>query len=101
MNTSLINSIGPVRQLCPLAPANVNTMACAAIAASNLGFDNVEGCLVADKRYFFSVTIKVKPHLLHLSKALIPWHGHFAFIFYYLLFPCKFSREKLCLNAIL
>lgn len=40
---------GPVRQLCPLAPANVNTMACAAIAAHNLGFDRVQGCLVADK----------------------------------------------------
>uniref|UniRef100_T2MK18 Aspartate dehydrogenase domain-containing protein n=1 Tax=Hydra vulgaris TaxID=6087 RepID=T2MK18_HYDVU len=41
---------GPVRDLCPLAPSNVNTMACAAIAASNLGFDKVQGCLVADKR---------------------------------------------------
>ena len=40
---------GPVRQLCPLAPANVNTMACGAIAAHNLGFDGVQGCLVADK----------------------------------------------------
>jgi len=40
---------GPVRQLCPLAPANVNTMACAAIAANNLGFDKVQGCLVSDR----------------------------------------------------
>ncbi|XP_057294766.1 aspartate dehydrogenase domain-containing protein-like isoform X2 [Hydractinia symbiolongicarpus] len=40
---------GPVRELCPLAPANVNTMACASIAAHNLGFDRVQGCLVADK----------------------------------------------------
>ena len=55
----LINSIGPVRQLCPLAPTNVNTMACAAIAASSLGFDNVQGCLVADKRYFVTVSIGV------------------------------------------
>ncbi|CAI8015318.1 Putative L-aspartate dehydrogenase [Geodia barretti] len=39
---------GPVRGLCPLAPNNVNTMACAAIAAHNLGFDGVIGCLVAD-----------------------------------------------------
>jgi len=40
---------GPVRQLCPLAPFNVNTMACASIAAHNLGFDEVIGCLVADR----------------------------------------------------
>ncbi|XP_066910776.1 aspartate dehydrogenase domain-containing protein-like [Clytia hemisphaerica] len=40
---------GPVRKLCPLAPANVNTMACAALAAHNLGFDKVQGCLVADR----------------------------------------------------
>ncbi len=41
---------GPVRQLCPLAPNNVNTMAAAAIAARSLGFDNVVGKLVADPR---------------------------------------------------
>nr|XP_026694205.1 putative L-aspartate dehydrogenase [Ciona intestinalis] len=41
---------GSVRELCPLAPNNVNTMAAAAIAASNLGFDNVVGCLVADPK---------------------------------------------------
>ncbi|XP_071789928.1 aspartate dehydrogenase domain-containing protein-like [Asterias amurensis] len=40
---------GPVRGLCPLAPNNVNTMAAAAIAAHNLGFDKVKGKLVADK----------------------------------------------------
>lgn len=40
---------GPVRALCPLAPNNVNTMACAALAAHNLGFDRTVGCLVADK----------------------------------------------------
>lgn len=39
---------GSVRQLCPLAPNNVNTMAAAAMAAHNLGFDNVQGCLVSD-----------------------------------------------------
>ncbi|XP_013416669.1 putative L-aspartate dehydrogenase isoform X2 [Lingula anatina] len=39
---------GPVRDLCPLAPNNVNTMAVAAIAAYNLGFDQVQGCLVSD-----------------------------------------------------
>ena len=36
---------GPVRPLCSLAPNNVNTMAAAAIAASNLGLDNVIGKL--------------------------------------------------------
>lgn len=39
---------GPVRQLCPLAPNNVNSMAAAAVAGHNLGFDKVQGCLVAD-----------------------------------------------------
>lgn len=39
---------GPVRGLCPLAPNNVNTMACAALAAAGLGFDGVTGRLVAD-----------------------------------------------------
>lgn len=39
---------GPVRGLCPLAPSNVNTMAAAALAAWNLGFDGVQGCLVSD-----------------------------------------------------
>jgi len=39
---------GPVRGLCPLAPNNVNTMAAAAVAASNLGFDKTIGRLVAD-----------------------------------------------------
>lgn len=39
---------GPVRALCPLAPNNVNTMAAAAMAAHNLGFDVVQGCLISD-----------------------------------------------------
>lgn len=39
---------GCVKDLCPLAPNNVNTMACAAIAGHNLGFNGVVGCLVAD-----------------------------------------------------
>ena len=41
---------GDVRSLCPLAPMNVNTMAAAAMAAHNLGFDSVQGKLVADPR---------------------------------------------------
>jgi aspartate dehydrogenase len=39
---------GSVGALCPLAPNNVNTMAAAAIAASNLGFDGVRAKLVSD-----------------------------------------------------
>ncbi|XP_069461114.1 aspartate dehydrogenase domain-containing protein [Ambystoma mexicanum] len=39
---------GPVRDLCPLAPNNVNTMAAACMAAHNLGFGGVVGALVAD-----------------------------------------------------
>ena len=41
---------GPVRDLCPLAPNNVNTMAAAAIAGHNLGFDKVVGRLVSDPK---------------------------------------------------
>jgi len=43
-----VSPIAPVRELCPLAPNNVNTMAIASLAAHNLGFDKVIGCLVAD-----------------------------------------------------
>ncbi|XP_018420739.1 PREDICTED: putative L-aspartate dehydrogenase [Nanorana parkeri] len=39
---------GPVRDLCPMAPNNVNTMAAACMAAHTLGFDRVIGVLVAD-----------------------------------------------------
>jgi len=39
---------GNVRDLCPLAPHNVNTMAAASLAAHNLGMDKVEGCLISD-----------------------------------------------------
>lgn len=31
-----------------MAPNNVNTMAVAALSASNLGFEKVKACLVAD-----------------------------------------------------
>ena len=40
---------GAVRALCPLAPNNVNTMACAAISAPSLGFDGVQCALIADR----------------------------------------------------
>lgn len=39
---------GPVRDLAPLAPNNVNTIAAAALAAPNLGFDGVQARLVMD-----------------------------------------------------
>ena len=39
---------GPVAEICPLAPNNVNTMAAAAIAGSTLGFSGVRGELVSD-----------------------------------------------------
>jgi len=40
---------GPVRPLCELAPNNVNTMACAALAGFNLGFDKTQAALVSDR----------------------------------------------------
>jgi aspartate dehydrogenase len=39
---------GPVRELCPMAPNNVNTMACAALAGHTLGFDGTVAQLVCD-----------------------------------------------------
>jgi predicted dinucleotide-utilizing enzyme len=40
---------GPLRPLCALAPNNVNTMACAALASGTaLGFDRVHARLVSD-----------------------------------------------------
>jgi len=39
---------GPVRQVCSLAPNNVNTMAAAALAGYSLGFDGTIGCLISD-----------------------------------------------------
>jgi aspartate dehydrogenase len=39
---------GSVRELCRLAPNNVNTMAVGAIVAEHLGFNGVQGRLIAD-----------------------------------------------------
>lgn len=39
---------GPVREICRIAPNNVNPMAVGAIAADHLGFDGVQGRLIAD-----------------------------------------------------
>ena len=55
-------SPGSVRGLCPVAPNNVNTMAAAALAAHNLGFDKVQGSLVSDPR-----SVDVTLHLCFLS----------------------------------
>lgn len=56
---------GPVRDLCPLAPHNVNTMAVAAIAAGNLGFDKVFANL-----FFYQQLILSKVLLRFLSKLV-------------------------------
>ena len=48
--TGVVLYSGPVRDLCPLAPNNVNTMAAAAMAAPSLGFDGVQARLIADRR---------------------------------------------------
>ncbi len=55
----ILTVTGPVRDLCPLAPNNVNTMAAAAIAAHNLGFDKVTGCLISDPRYVSKQILKI------------------------------------------
>lgn len=39
---------GPVRQVCSLAPNNVNTMATAALIG--IGLDRTIGCLISDPR---------------------------------------------------
>ena len=54
---------GSVRGICPLAPNNVNTMACAALAAHNLGFDGVVGCLIADTRSAWCLYSLLPPSL--------------------------------------
>ena len=42
---------GPIRQLAPLAPNNVNTMTCLALAANTLGLDKVQGKLIATRNH--------------------------------------------------
>jgi hypothetical protein len=50
LNVFLLSPTGSVRALCPLAPNNVNTMASAAIAGHNLGFDLTKARLVSDPK---------------------------------------------------
>jgi aspartate dehydrogenase len=56
---------GPVRDICPLAPNNVNTMACLAIASGDaLGFDACHGILIADRTvsaHVIDITVRGKP----------------------------------------
>lgn len=42
---------GPIRALAQLAPNNVNTMTCLALAASTIGLDNATGTLIAQKQH--------------------------------------------------
>lgn len=42
---------GNVRDLAGLAPNNVNTMTCLALAGSNIGLDRTQGCLIAQKEH--------------------------------------------------
>lgn len=51
---------GPVRGVLELAPNNVNTLATAAIAARNLGFDAVRGILVSDPSHSLHHKITVE-----------------------------------------
>ena len=70
---------GPVRDLCPLAPNNVNTMAAAAVAGHNLGFENTQGRLIADPKYCKKI-----------AEILFP-----SFKFVVLFFFCKLTFSKL------
>ncbi|CAL1270354.1 unnamed protein product [Larinioides sclopetarius] len=49
-NEAVVLYKGSVLDVCALAPHNTNTMAAAAIAAPNLGFKGVTGCLVSDPK---------------------------------------------------
>lgn len=64
---------GPVKQLCSLAPNNVNTMAAACIAGHNLGFENVTGRLVSDPRYTFTIGDE-KISIATYFYRLADWH---------------------------
>jgi len=67
---------GSVRTLCPLAPHNVNTMACAALAAVNLGFDRVQARLIADKNleaHIIEIDLEGSPYTdLHSTTTSLP-----------------------------
>lgn len=50
-NAALTLYNGPIRALANLAPNNVNTMTCLALAASTIGLDNATGTLIAQKEH--------------------------------------------------
>ena len=68
---------GPVRGLCPLAPNNVNTMACAAMAAGpELGFDGTNARLIVDKDLTAHVVIvQIEGSYPFGHTDLIRWHS--------------------------
>ena len=47
----LVLYTGNVRDLAALAPNNVNTMTCLALAGSDIGLDGTQGCLIAQKEH--------------------------------------------------
>lgn len=61
---------GPVRDLCHLAPNNVNTMAAAALAGHNLGFDKTIAKLEMDTETegMMLLFIYIYPHIYIYSK---------------------------------
>ena len=56
---------GPVGKLCPLAPNNVNTMACAALASGvEIGFANARGTLIIERdsiSHIIEIAVDGKP----------------------------------------
>ena len=67
--TKLRLFVGPVRNLCSLAPNNVNTMAGAAIAAHNLGFDHTFAKLIADPA-LVNLSVRLPTFSIELKSAL-------------------------------
>lgn len=59
-STRIVLYDGPVGGLCPLAPNNVNTMACGAIAGHNLGFEGARALLVADEAHTDKHVIRIE-----------------------------------------
>lgn len=67
---------GAVRELCHLAPNNVNTMAAAALAAHNLGFDNVSGCLISDPTVRDWHIVEIDVHGVPVKDSGHSFHVH-------------------------
>lgn len=69
---------GAVRELCSLAPNNTNTMAAAAIAAHNLGFDQVTGCLISDPNLTDWHIVEIDVHGVPNADSGHAFHVHTA-----------------------